>query len=211
MKALYDFFNAIVPLLILAVIAVLASAITLFLGWLFTLVTALSLTQAMLIVCATFALSTYTLYTSLPKQDQLSNLVILAPLALVSPLPIILLLTWLISLVTSLEQGAASLVATSITLTIGYVVLDWLVRIVNDEVMATLGPEDDLYGNDDDDEWEEDLQELPEGNYTVIRNIQTDMNLLVPMDELAPEGLCPCGSGRKFRNCHGVGQRRRRR
>ena len=206
-KRIWAALDALIPLFALLLISFLATAIVLFLGWLLSLVTALTLWQAVVIACISFLISTYTLYSRLPPGDPIPPLIILTPFATLLMLVIVLPLVWLIPLVSPFDPWQSAQVGAAMTFMVGYVVLNWIASQLNEAITEAESLDRLRYDDGDDDEgWEEFIDELDEGQYVIIRDRQTGLNLLLAPDSISPDEPCPCESGRKYRNCHGQGQ-----
>jgi hypothetical protein len=87
----------------------------------------------------------------------------------------------------------------------GLVAFGWVVaRVLTSRWSWPASPsEDDYYDEDDENEEEDDEPDYhprtprwrPSLKYTDFSNVQ-------------PDDRCPCGSGRKYKNCHGAKRRR---
>ncbi|MBP7961720.1 MAG: SEC-C domain-containing protein [Caldilineaceae bacterium] len=206
-KRILGVLDILLPLFALLVISFLATAIVLLLGWLFSLVTPLTMWQAVVIASVSFLLSTYTLYTRLPPGDPIPLLIILTPFAALAMLIITLPLVWLIPLVSPFDPWQSAQVGAAMTLMVSYVVLGWILTQTSEAIEQSESLERLMYDDDGDDEdWEEFIDELDEGQYVIIRDRDSGLNLLLAADSISPDEPCPCESGRKYRNCHGQGQ-----
>ncbi len=208
-KRVLSFLDILLPLLALLLISFLATAIVLFLGWLLSLATALTMWQTVVIASISFLLATYTLYTRFPPGDPIPPLIVLAPLFTLFMLLIILPLVWLIPLVSPFDPWQSAQVGAAMTLMVSYVVMSWILTQTSETIEQAESLERLMYDDDDDDDdegWEEFIDELDEGQYVIIRDRQTGLNQLLAPDSISPDEPCPCESGRKYRNCHGQGQ-----
>ena len=230
-KRVWTFLTGMMPVWILLVTSFVATAFVLLLGWLLNLVAPITLWQAVIISTATLIFLTYSFYANFPSTADRLGLIILIPATTVVFLLLILPFVWLIPLVSPLDPWQATLVGTSMIFFFGYFSIEWLVSDLKKELRAAQGirlvDQDDLYtydkddeddedDEDDDDDWEQFIDELDEGQYVIIRDRQTGLNLLLAADSIDLDEPCPCESGRKYRNCHGQGRtqsqaRRRRR
>jgi len=81
-----------------------------------------------------------------------------------------------------------------------------LSRIFNDMQSLTGGDFDDDDWDDDDldddDDWDDEDDDVPSDDQPgVPRWRQSSRPIRIP--KVAPNELCPCGSGKKYKNCHG--------
>ena len=211
-KRIWGVLDSLLPLFALLLISFLATAVVLFLGWLLSLVTPLTLWQSVVIASISFLLSTHTLYTRLPPGDPIPPLIVLAPSATLAMLVVTLPFVWLIPLVTPFDPWQSAQVGAAMAFMVSYVIMSWILTqtkevIEQSESLDRLRYDDDDDDDDDDEEgWEEFIDELDEGRYVIIRDRDSGLNLLLAADSIDPDELCPCESGRKYRNCHGQGQ-----
>lgn len=113
-------------------------------------------------------------------------------------------LGWLFTRFLPFETGQATLLAL-ISLTAVTVCL-W--RLLNDYGPSAPQPAADEDDEDDEDEWDED--ELDEDDKDdepaeFVPSIPRWRQPIKPVkfEGANPDGRCPCGSGRKYKNCHG--------
>lgn len=207
MKRIGGFIGSILPIFLTLIVSLVATVFVLFFGWIFSLVTGLTVWQAVVITSAGAILSTYTLHARLPRGNDILPVAILAPLSTLILLVTLLPLVWLIPLVSPLDSWQSCLVGAAMTFTVGHIVLNWLSDGVMEESYRQ-GNKGifDTFDDDEEESWEEFIGSLDEGQYVVIRDRQTGMNLILETDSISPDELCPCESGRKYRNCHGQGQ-----
>ncbi len=89
-------------------------------------------------------------------------------------------------------------------MTAGALLASNLSRVFND--FSPLSDDDDDWDDDDwdddDDDWDdEEDDDVPDDQPGVPRWRQSSRPIRIP--KVAPNELCPCGSGRKYKNCHG--------
>lgn len=200
----------IFPIIVLVIAAFASVGFVLLFGWLFSLVTGLTLWQAVVITSTAFALATHTLHQRLPYKNDVFPILIFAPMITFLFLLIIWPLELLLIRVTPFDAWAAGLVSAAMTLTVGYVSTSWITGQATDLFIETEQPYSRIKATDEE-EFEEYMEQYEEGCYLLVRDRNTEELLFLSIDEIALDEPCPCGSGRKFRNCHGQGQTQRRR
>ncbi|MDI6769716.1 MAG: SEC-C domain-containing protein [Anaerolineales bacterium] len=107
---------------------------------------------------------------------------------------------WLINLVMRLEPFQATVIALA-----GMFIFGTLIKHIWDSVMATARHLDEFDEYDDDyDDYEEEEDE--EEELPFHPGVPRWRQPLKPVDfsGAKPDDRCPCGSGRKYKNCHGV-------
>jgi hypothetical protein len=117
---------------------------------------------------------------------------------------------WVINLVMRLESSQA----TALSLAGMFVFIILVDRVIH--ALTPLAPggfEEDYYDDEDDDDEEidddeffEDEEELDKLYAGIPRWRRPNKNL--DFSNTAPDDRCPCGSGRKYKNCHGVKQKK---
>jgi thiol:disulfide interchange protein len=111
-------------------------------------------------------------------------------------------LGWLFTRFLPLETGQATLLA--LISIIAAAVCLW--RLLNDYVPSTSQPSPST--DDDDDEWDEDELDDEEEADEPVAFVASVPRWRQPIKPVKFEGAnrngpCPCGSGRKYKNCHG--------
>jgi len=106
---------------------------------------------------------------------------------------------WVINLVMHLEPFQATVIGLA-----GMFIFGTLIKHIWDSVMATARNMDEFEEYDEDNEDEEnDEDELP--FYPGVPRWRQPLKS-VDFSDTKPDDRCPCGSGRKYKNCHGVKQ-----
>ncbi|MFH1907479.1 MAG: SEC-C domain-containing protein [Chloroflexota bacterium] len=106
---------------------------------------------------------------------------------------------WVINLVMHLEPFQATVIGLA-----GMFIFGTLIKHIWDSVMATARNMDEFEEYDEDNEDEEDDEdELP--FYPGVPRWRQPLKS-VDFSDTKPDDRCPCGSGRKYKNCHGVKQ-----
>lgn len=107
---------------------------------------------------------------------------------------------WVINLVMHLEPFQATVIGLA-----GMYVFGVLAKHIWDYIWSTARSMDEFeeYDEDDEDEEEDDDDELP--FYPGVPRWRQPLKS-VDFSDTKPDDRCPCGSGRKYKNCHGVKQ-----
>ena len=61
---------------------------------------------------------------------------------------------------------------------------------------------DDDDWDDDDEDWDDEEEDVASDNQPGVPRWRQSSRP-IPIPKVAPNELCPCGSGKKYKNCHG--------
>ncbi|MCX6066955.1 MAG: SEC-C domain-containing protein [Chloroflexi bacterium] len=113
-------------------------------------------------------------------------------------------LGWLLNHIMHIDPFQATLLSLAGMLAFGFLASSIFQTIVN-TMPRSPAVDDDEYEDDDEDEEEFDVEDADE-EPVVYANIPLWRQSLKTPDfsNTRPDDRCPCGSGRKYKNCHGA-------
>ncbi len=113
-------------------------------------------------------------------------------------------LGWLLNHIMHIDPFQATLLSLAGMLAFGFLASSIFQTIVNTMPRSPV-VDDDEYEDDDEDEEEFDVEDADE-EPVVYANIPLWRQSLKTPDfsNTRPDDRCPCGSGRKYKNCHGA-------
>ena len=114
---------------------------------------------------------------------------------------------WLVNLLMGLEPFQA----TALTLAGIFVFIILVDRFINSRSpTSSYDLEDDEYDDEDDDEYDDEIDDYEIIEEEVLDKIYAGVprwrrpSKNLDFSKAKPDDRCPCGSGRKYKNCHGA-------